>query len=38
VIQEHDPAADEIATLRISSLAELPTWIAALTESGPERR
>lgn len=38
VIQEHDPAADEIATLRISSLAELPQWIAALNESGPEGR
>ncbi|MFD4328310.1 HAD family hydrolase [Nocardioides sp. NPDC058538] len=38
VIQEHDPAADEIATLRISSLAELPKWIAALNESGPEGR
>ncbi|MFJ2758927.1 HAD family hydrolase [Nocardioides sp. NPDC087217] len=38
MIQEHDPAADEIATLRISSLAELPKWIAALNESGPDGR
>jgi FMN phosphatase YigB (HAD superfamily) len=38
VIPEHDPAADEIATLRISTLTELPTWIAALNESGPEGR
>lgn len=30
VIQEHEPEADEIATIRISSLAELPEWIAAL--------
>lgn len=37
-IQEHDPAADEIATLRISSLAELPKWIAALNESEPDGR
>lgn len=30
VIQEHEPDADEIATIRISSLAELPEWVAAL--------
>lgn len=32
VIQEHDPEADDIATLRISSLTELPKWIATLNE------
>jgi HAD superfamily hydrolase (TIGR01549 family) len=29
-IQEHDPEADKIATIRISSLRELPTRISAL--------
>lgn len=32
VIQEHQPEADEIATIRISSLAELPEWVAALNQ------
>ncbi|MEU4454262.1 HAD family hydrolase [Nocardioides sp. NPDC023903] len=32
VIQEHEPEADEIATIRISSLAELPEWVAALND------
>jgi HAD superfamily hydrolase (TIGR01549 family) len=27
-IQQHDPAADEIPTVRIDSLSELPSWIA----------
>jgi FMN phosphatase YigB (HAD superfamily) len=30
IIQEHDPAADQVATIRISSLRELPEQIAAL--------
>ncbi|OIJ26016.1 HAD family hydrolase [Nocardioides luteus] len=34
VIQEHDPEADEIATIRISTLAELPERIAALNDPG----
>lgn len=30
IIQEHDPAADRVATIRIGSLEELPAKIAAL--------
>jgi hypothetical protein len=30
IIQEHDPDADRVATMRISSLRELPEKIAAL--------
>lgn len=33
VIQEHDPAADEVATMRITSLAELPDRVTELNES-----